>query len=133
MQNTIGFLSCKRTLLAHVQFLIPWYPQVLLCWTALNPFVPQFALILGTVPTQVQDLALGLAELHDVCMDHSSSLPMSLWVASHPSRVASQFYKDYKTEAKTVSTLSVRKCPKATFKITFVSLVLQHLLLVSSH
>ena len=42
------------------------YPQVLLCKAALNPVLPQPVLILGIAPTQVQDLALGLVELHEV-------------------------------------------------------------------
>ncbi|KAK4806814.1 hypothetical protein QYF61_005610 [Mycteria americana] len=37
------------------------------CKAALNPFIPQSVLILGIAPTQVQDLALGLVELHEVC------------------------------------------------------------------
>ncbi|KAK4827281.1 hypothetical protein QYF61_016427 [Mycteria americana] len=44
------------------------YPQVLLSRAALNPFIPQPVLILGIAPTQVQDLALGLAEPHEVHM-----------------------------------------------------------------
>ncbi|KAK4825950.1 hypothetical protein QYF61_003468 [Mycteria americana] len=35
---------------------------------ALNPFIPQSVLILGISQTQVQDLALGLVEVHEVCM-----------------------------------------------------------------
>ncbi|KAK4806258.1 hypothetical protein QYF61_013402 [Mycteria americana] len=67
-QDTVGFLGCKRTLPAHVQFFIHQYPQVLLCRAALNPFIPQSVLISGIAPTQVQDLALGLVELHEVHM-----------------------------------------------------------------
>ncbi|KAK4806146.1 hypothetical protein QYF61_001069 [Mycteria americana] len=65
-QDTIGFLGCECTLPAHVQFFIHQYPQVLLCRAALNAFITQSVLILGTAPTQVQDLALGLVELHEV-------------------------------------------------------------------
>ncbi|KAK4806919.1 LOW QUALITY PROTEIN: hypothetical protein QYF61_012640 [Mycteria americana] len=63
-----GFLGCKRTLPAHVQIFIHQYPQVLLCRAALNPFIPQSVLILGIALTQVQDLVLGLVELHEVHM-----------------------------------------------------------------
>ncbi|KAK4825848.1 hypothetical protein QYF61_003099 [Mycteria americana] len=44
------------------------YPQALLCRAALNPFIPQPVLIPGVAPTQVQDLALGLVEPHEVHM-----------------------------------------------------------------
>ncbi|KAK4810926.1 hypothetical protein QYF61_013334 [Mycteria americana] len=64
-QDTIGFLSCKRTSLAHVLLFIHHYPQVLLCRTALNAFIPQPVLIPGVALTQVQALALGLVELHE--------------------------------------------------------------------
>ena len=64
----IGFLGCERTLLAHVQLFIHHYPQVLLRRAALNPFIPQPVLILGVALTQVQDLALGLVEPHEVHM-----------------------------------------------------------------
>ncbi|KAK4817103.1 hypothetical protein QYF61_027966 [Mycteria americana] len=43
-------------------------PQVLLLSTALNLFIPQQVLIPGTAPTQVQDLALDLVDLHEVHM-----------------------------------------------------------------
>ncbi|KAK4819180.1 hypothetical protein QYF61_025995 [Mycteria americana] len=42
------------------------YPQVLLRRAALNPFIPQSVLILGIALAQVQDLALGLVEPHEV-------------------------------------------------------------------
>ncbi|KAK4811172.1 hypothetical protein QYF61_019803 [Mycteria americana] len=67
-QDTIGFLGCECTLLAHVQFFIHQYPQVLLLSAALNPFIPQSVLILGIAPMQVQDLALGFVELQEVPM-----------------------------------------------------------------
>ncbi|KAK4825246.1 hypothetical protein QYF61_025645, partial [Mycteria americana] len=65
-QDTVGLLGCERTLLAHVHLFIHQYPQVLLRRAALSPFIPQPVLILGVAPTQVQDLALGLVEPHDV-------------------------------------------------------------------
>ncbi|KAK4831745.1 hypothetical protein QYF61_018943 [Mycteria americana] len=65
-QDTIGFLGCEHTLLAHVQLFIHQYPQVLLCRAALNPFIPQPVLIPGVALTQVQDPALGLVESHEV-------------------------------------------------------------------
>ena len=57
-QDTLGFLGCKRTLPAHVQFLIHQYPQVLLCKAALNPFIPQSVLILGFAPNIIYIIKL---------------------------------------------------------------------------
>ncbi|GAB0183112.1 cAMP-dependent protein kinase inhibitor alpha [Grus japonensis] len=62
----VGFLGCKRTLLAHVELLINQYPQVLLLRAAFNSFFTQPVVLLGIEPTHVQDLALGLVELHEV-------------------------------------------------------------------
>ncbi|KAK4830027.1 LOW QUALITY PROTEIN: hypothetical protein QYF61_008365 [Mycteria americana] len=63
-QDTVGFLGCKCTLLAHVQLFIHQYPQVLLRRAALNPFIPQPVLIPTVAPTQ--DPALSLVEPHEV-------------------------------------------------------------------
>ncbi|KAK4831119.1 LOW QUALITY PROTEIN: hypothetical protein QYF61_015422 [Mycteria americana] len=64
LQDTVGLLSCECTLLAHVQLFIHQYTHVLLCRAAVDPFItqpkPRIAL------TQVQDLALGLVEPHEV-------------------------------------------------------------------
>ncbi|GAB0206720.1 mitochondrial enolase superfamily member 1 [Grus japonensis] len=65
-QDTVGFLGCKHTLLTHVELLINQYPQVLLLRAAFNPFSTQPIVVLGNAPTHVQDLALGLVELHAV-------------------------------------------------------------------
>ena len=62
----VGLLGCERTLPAHVQLFIHQYLQVLLRRAALNLFIPQPVLILGVASTQVQDLALGLVEPHEV-------------------------------------------------------------------
>ncbi|KAK4816491.1 hypothetical protein QYF61_017452, partial [Mycteria americana] len=67
-QDAIGFLGCKLTLLAHTQFFVHQYTQVLLSRAPLNQFIPQPVLILGIAPTQVQELVLCLVELHEVCM-----------------------------------------------------------------
>ncbi|KAK4830856.1 hypothetical protein QYF61_013785 [Mycteria americana] len=65
-QDAVDLLGCEHTLSAHIQLFIHQYPQVLLCRAALNPFIPQPVLIPGIAPTQVQDLALGLVEPHEV-------------------------------------------------------------------
>jgi len=62
----VGLLGCECTLLGHVQLFIHQYPQVLLLRAALNPLIPQLVLIVGVASTQMQDLALGLVEPHEV-------------------------------------------------------------------
>jgi len=61
-----GFLGCKCTLLGWVKLLINRHPQVLLM-AALSPSSTQTVFVLRIAPTHVQDLALGLVELHEVC------------------------------------------------------------------
>jgi len=53
-------------MLGDIQFFIPHHPQVLILRAALNPFIAQLVLIAGVALTQVQDLALGLVEPHEV-------------------------------------------------------------------
>jgi len=65
-QDMVGLLGCQRTLVAHVKLLIHQYPQVLLGRAALNPCIPQPILTAGVAPSQMKDLALGLAEPHEV-------------------------------------------------------------------
>ncbi|KAK4824031.1 hypothetical protein QYF61_009622 [Mycteria americana] len=65
-QDTVGFLGWKCTLLGRVELLINQHPQVLLLKASLNPFSTQPVFVLGIALTHVQDLALGLAELHEV-------------------------------------------------------------------
>jgi len=65
-QYVFGFLDCKCTFSAHVQLFNPHYSQVLLGTAVLNPFIPKPVVIPGVAPTHVQDLALGLAEPHEV-------------------------------------------------------------------
>ncbi|GAB0176555.1 hypothetical protein GRJ2_000120700 [Grus japonensis] len=64
----VGFLGCKCALPAHVELLINQHPQVLLLRAALNTFSTQPVVVLGITPTHVQDLALGLVELHVLCI-----------------------------------------------------------------
>ncbi|GAB0186614.1 mitochondrial enolase superfamily member 1 [Grus japonensis] len=67
-QDTVGFLGCKRTLPAHVELFINQHPQVLLLRAAFNPFLAQPVVVLGIALTHMQDLALGLVELHEFRM-----------------------------------------------------------------
>ncbi|KAK4824261.1 hypothetical protein QYF61_012527 [Mycteria americana] len=64
----VGFRGCKCTFLGHVELLINQHSQVFLLRAALNPFSAQPVFVLEIAPTRVQDLALGLVELHEVCM-----------------------------------------------------------------
>ena len=93
-QDKVGFLDCERTLSAHVQLPIHQYPQDLLGRDALNPFIPQACTDTRLALTEVQDLAFGLVEPHEVhacpllelvqvpldgisslqCVDHSTQL-----------------------------------------------------------
>jgi len=65
-QGSVGLLGCECTWLGHAQLFIHQYPQVLLGRAALNPFTPQPVVIPGVALTQVQDLAFGLVEPHEV-------------------------------------------------------------------
>jgi len=54
------------TLPGHVELLVNQNPQVLLGRAALHPFSAQPVLVLGIAPTQVQNFALGLVQLHEI-------------------------------------------------------------------
>jgi len=62
-QDMVGHLGCKCTLLVHVE-----HSQILLFRAAIKPFSAQPVLLLEIVLAQVQDLTLGLVELHEVGM-----------------------------------------------------------------
>ena len=67
-QARVAFLGCEHRLLGRVELLILQYTKVLLGRAALNPFSTQPVFVLGIALTHVQDLALGLVELHEVHM-----------------------------------------------------------------
>jgi len=62
----VGLQGFEQTLVTHVKLFIHQYPQVLLGRAVLDPLIPQPVLIPGVAPTQMQDLALGLVEPHEV-------------------------------------------------------------------
>ena len=62
----VGFLGCRYTSLAH-SFPFTTTPQVLLRRAALNALMAQPVFVLGIASTHMQDLALGLVELQEVC------------------------------------------------------------------
>lgn len=70
-KDTIGFLGCECTLLAHGRFFIHQHPQAIFQTAAQNPFIPQNISVLGVILPQVQDFALGPVELPEVLMDPS--------------------------------------------------------------
>jgi len=72
-QDTVGFLGCRCTLLAHVDLLIHRYPQVLLLSAALKPLSAQPVLVFGITPTYVQHLALGLVASCGSCRPTSAA------------------------------------------------------------
>ena len=53
VQDTVGFLGCEGTSLAHVQPAIHQYPQVFFCRAAFNPFISQLVLVVRVASTQV--------------------------------------------------------------------------------
>ena len=84
----VGFLSCESTLLAHVLPTIHQYPQLLFGTAVLYLYIPQLVLIMRVAITQVQDLALGFVEPHEIFFwTRCSSLPRSHWMAPHLSGV----------------------------------------------
>jgi len=60
----VGLLGHLGTLLAPVQPAVDQHPKIFICWAAFQPHFPKPVVLLGVVVTQVQDLALGLAEPH---------------------------------------------------------------------
>ncbi|PKU41506.1 hypothetical protein llap_8184 [Limosa lapponica baueri] len=66
-QDVIDFLCCQYTLPTHVKLFIHKHSQVLLLRAALQPFSTQHVFVPGIAMSLVQDLALGLVELHAVC------------------------------------------------------------------
>jgi len=74
-------------LTAHVE-LINQHSQVLLLRVYLNLFSVQTVSVLGIALAQMQGIAFGLFELHEVCTGPQvqlSSMFMSLWITSFPS------------------------------------------------
>jgi len=63
-----GFLGYEGTLLAHVQFAIYQYPQVLFGRVVLYSYILQLVLTVGIAMTQVQSLALGFVQPRDVLL-----------------------------------------------------------------
>ena len=64
----VGLLGCMCTSPANVEFFNNLHPQILLLRASLKPFSAQSVSVLVTSLTQVQYLALGLAELHGIGM-----------------------------------------------------------------
>lgn len=60
VQEVVGLLCWKCTLLAYVQLGGQWDAQVLLCKTAVQPVSPQPRLVCGVIVPQVQDYRPGI-------------------------------------------------------------------------
>ena len=65
-QDTVGFLGWEGTLLAHVQLPIHQYLQAFFKRAVLSPFIPQLVLLVDVALSQVQDLAFGFVDPHEV-------------------------------------------------------------------
>ncbi|KAK4832661.1 hypothetical protein QYF61_024780 [Mycteria americana] len=70
-QHAIGFLGHLGPLLAHIQPTVNQHPQVLFHLAAFQPLFPKPVALHGVAVTQVQDLALGLAEPHTIDLSPS--------------------------------------------------------------
>ena len=65
-QDTVGFLGCENSLLAHVQLPIHHHLQVFFNRAELNSLISQLISVVGLAATQVQDLTVGFVEPHEV-------------------------------------------------------------------
>lgn len=59
-------LGCKPTVLAHVELLINKHLQIILLRAVFKLFFSQSVFMLEFAPTDMQDLALGLVEFHEI-------------------------------------------------------------------
>jgi len=76
-QNTVGFLGCKSTLLAHAQLFIIRIPIYMV---AFSKYFSQSVLMSGIASTQVQHLALCFVKPHKVLMGRLLSLSRFPWI-----------------------------------------------------
>jgi len=84
-QETVCFLGCDSTLLAHVRLAIHQYPSVISAMLFSTLTFPQLVFIVGFAMTKVQDLTLGLAEHHDGAQvkDVNRKLPSLVQLSHH--------------------------------------------------
>ncbi|CAM9935932.1 unnamed protein product, partial [Bubo scandiacus] len=90
-QVQVDDISCSS--LIHQHFFHPLIPTSPSPRAALNPLITQPVFVLGIALTHVQDLAVGLLELHEVCTGpplkpvqvplDGTSLPSSVSTAPH--------------------------------------------------
>jgi len=66
VQDTVAFLGCEGTLLAHDQLPIHQYPHIF--FSRPNHLIPQLVLVVEFASNQVQDIALGFIEPHEVIL-----------------------------------------------------------------
>ncbi|KAJ7407294.1 hypothetical protein BTVI_63580 [Pitangus sulphuratus] len=106
MQPKTGFLSCECTLPACVQPFIHQHQA------ALNDFFYQSELMSGMALNQVQHLALGLVELHEVLMgliqvSHPKDVPYPLGVSTVPHSLVS--YANFHSILLSMSLMKILK------------------------
>lgn len=82
VQDAIGLLCGKGTLLTHVQ-LVHQYPQILLCSAVFQLLSPQQALVRWVTASQVQDFVPSL-NFTRLLSAHFSSMSRSLQMSSYP-------------------------------------------------
>ena len=80
--DTVGFLGCEGTLLAHVQLPCTSISKSFSARLCSVSFIPQLVLIAGNATTQVQDLTLGFVEPHEALL---CPLFEPVWISAwHP-------------------------------------------------
>jgi len=80
-QDTVGFLGCEGTLLAHVQLPCTSISKSFSARLCSVSFIPQLVLIAGNATTQVQDLTLGFVEPHEALL---CPLFEPVWISAWP-------------------------------------------------
>ena len=78
VQDTVGFLGCEGTLLAHVQLPIHQYPQVLFGRAVLHPFILKLVLMVGLPQPRCKTLLLDVLNFMRFSWALCSSLSRTL-------------------------------------------------------
>jgi len=68
-QDTVGFVGCEGTLLAHVRLAIHQYTEFLFGRAVLYPYASHLVLSVGVATTPMQDLAIASVEPHELHLD----------------------------------------------------------------
>ncbi|KAJ7424118.1 hypothetical protein BTVI_07705 [Pitangus sulphuratus] len=95
--NMIGSLGYKHTLQGHIQFFIG-IPKSFLAGLLLIHSLPA-CVVLGIAPAQVQNLALGLVELHEVLMGPLLN-PINVMILYFIAYLICRYFDDQRWEEK---------------------------------